>query len=241
MAEDWLMTIWSDDPTDLWHGEARRLRATLNAISAAVRSQYGEPLIWRSEDMDADGWRDIDRLADLLDSDQLRDDVGKIMKGGGASGTVQGYLGDRPLNMTNMQYGAGSDQTPFHCTVHFYAGEPERGARAINEHSPAWLVQLLAETAQATGDNVSLAHISTNRLSRLLRRVRPLTNIGALTLAPATVDTSAVPASITVHPCPSWPDRVALAANLNQVASDPESVVADLIAAEDTINRGARG
>jgi hypothetical protein len=53
--------------------------------------------------------------------------------------------------------------------------------------------------------------------------------------------TDAVPASITVHPCPSWPDRVALAANLNQVASDPKSVVADLIAAEDAINQGARG
>ena len=241
MAEDWLLTIWSDDRTDLWHGEARRLRATLNAISAGVRAHYGEPLTWRSEDLDADGWRDMDRLAALLDGDQLRDDVGTIMKGGGANGTVQGYLGDRLQNMTNMQYGAGSDQTPFHCTVHFYAGEPERGARPLNEHPAAWLVQLLAETAQATGDNVSLARIHTNRLSRLLRRVRPLSTIGAMTLAPATVDTAALPASITVYPCPSLPDRVVLAANLTQVTSDPESVVADLIAAEDAINQSVRG
>jgi hypothetical protein len=242
MVENWLMTIWSDDRTDLWHGEARRLRATLNAISACVRAHYGEPLTWRSETLDADGWRDIDQLAAHLDSHQLRDDAGKIMKGGGANGTVQGYLGNRPQNMTNMQYGAGSgDATPFHCTVHFYARESERGARPINEHPPAWLAQLLAETAQATGDNISLARIHTNRLSRLLRRARPLATVGALTLAPAAIDTTALPASIAVYPCPNLPDRVVLVASLNEVTTDPESVVADLIAAEDAINQGARG
>jgi hypothetical protein len=87
MVENWRMTIWSDQPTDLWHGEARRLRATLNAISACVLSQYGEPLTWRSETLDADGWRDIDQLAAHLDSHQLRDDAGKIMRGGGATAT----------------------------------------------------------------------------------------------------------------------------------------------------------
>jgi len=240
MAEDWLMTIWSDDPTDLWHGEARRLRATLNAISACVRSQYGEPLTWRSEDLDADGWRDIDRLAAHLDDHQLRDDVGKVMRGAGANGTVQGYLGDRTQNLTNMQWGAGGDQTPFHCTVHFYARESGRGARPINEHPADWLVQLLAETAQATG-SVSLARMQTTRLPRLLRRARPHAKIGALTLAPAAVDTTALPPSIAVYPCPGLPDRVVLVANLNQVTADPESVVADLIAAEDAINQGVPG
>jgi hypothetical protein len=241
MAEDWLMTIWSDDPTDLWHGEARRLRATLNAISACVLAQYGEPLTWRSEDLDADGWRDIDRVAAHLEVRQLRDDVGKIMKGGGANGTVQGYLGGRTQNLTNMQWGAGSDQTPFHCTVHFYARDPARGARPINEHPATWLVQLLTETAQATGDNVSLARIQTTRLPRVLRRSRPHTNIGALTLAPAAVEHLALPAGIAVHPCPGQPDRVVLVANLNQVANDPESVVADLLAAEDAINQSVPG
>jgi hypothetical protein len=241
MAEDWLMTIWSDDPTDLWHGEARRLRGTLNAISACVRSQSGEPLTWRSEDLDADGWRDIDRLAAHIEDRQLRDDVGKIMKGAGANGTVQGYLGDRPENMTNMQWGAGGEPTPFHCTVHFYAREPGSGARPINEYPAAWLVQLLVETAQATGDNVSLARLQTTRLPRLLRRSRPLADIGAVTLAPAAVDTTALPASIAVHPCPGQPDRIVLVANLTQVTVNPESVVADLIAAEDAIKQAVSG
>jgi hypothetical protein len=241
MVENWRMTIWSDQPTDLWHGEARRLRATLNAISACVLSQYGEPLTWRSETLDADGWRDIDQLAAHLDSHQLRDDAGKIMRGGGANGTVQGYLGDRAQSMTNMQWGAGNgDATPFHCTVHFYARESERGAHPINEHPAAWLIQLLAETAQASG-NATLARIQTTRLPRLVYRSRPQAQIGVLTLAPASVDTTALPASIAVYPCPGQPDRVVLVANLIQVTTDPESVVADLIAAEDTINQGVPG
>jgi len=241
MVENWRMTIWSNDPTDRWHGEARRLRATLNAISSSVLALYGQPLTWRSETMDADGWRDMDQLAAHLDSHQLRDDVGKIMKGGGANGTVQGYLGDRLESMANMQYGAGGEPTPFHCTVTFFALEPELGARPINEHPVAWLVQLLAETAQATGDNVSLARMQTTRLPRLLTRTRPDADIGALTLAPSTLDTAALPASITVYPCPGWSDRVVLVANLNQVVNDPESLVADLFAAEDAMNQAVPG
>jgi hypothetical protein len=240
MVENWRMTIWSDDRTDLWHGEARRLRATLNAISACVHAHYGEPLTWRSETLDADGWRDLDSLAAHLDSHQLRDDVGKIMRGGGANGTVQGYLGDRAQNMTNMQWGAGSDQNPFHCTVHFYARESIRGARPLNEHPAGWLVQLLAETAQATG-SVSLARIQTTRLPKLLYRASPEAMIGVLTLAPASVDTAALPATVAVYPCPGRPDRVVLVANLNQATSDPESVVADLIAAERAINQVVPG
>jgi hypothetical protein len=241
MVENWSMTIWSDDPTDRWHGEARRLRATLNAISSAVLSLYGEPLTWRSETLDADGWRDVDRLAAHLEERQLRDDVGTVMKGGGANGTVQGFLGDRLQSMTNMQYGAGAQPTPFHCTVSFYARESARGARPINEHPVAWLVQLLAETSQATGDNVSLARIETTRLPRFLTRTRPHADIGALTLAPATVNPTALPASVTVHPCPGWPDRVVLVADLTRVVNDPESLVADLIAAEDAMNQAVPG
>ncbi len=241
MVENWRMTIWSEDQTDRWHGEARRLRATLNAISSAVLSLYGEPLTWRSETLDADGWRDIDRLAAHLEDHQLRDDAGKIMKGGGANGTVQGFLGDRLQSMNNMQYGAGAQPTPFHCTVTFHAREPERGARPINEHPVAWLVKLLADTAQATGDNVSLARIETPRLARILMRTRPQADIGALTIAPAAVENTVLPASITVHPCPGWSDRVVLVANLNQVVNDPESLVADLIAAEDAMNQAVPG
>jgi hypothetical protein len=241
MVENWRMTIWSDHPTDLWHGEARRLRATLNAISACVVSQYGEPLTWRSETLDADGWRDIDQLAAHLDSHQLRDDAGKIMRGGGANGTVQGYLGDRLQGMTNMQWGVGAgDETPFHCTVHFYARDSARGARPINEHPAAWLVQLLAESVQAIG-GATLARMLTTRLPRLLDQARPQVKIGAVSLAPAFVDTAALPASIAVYPCPGLPDSVVLVANLNQVTTDPESIVADLIAAEDTINQAVPG
>jgi hypothetical protein len=241
MVENWRMTIWSDDPTDRWHGEARRLRGTLNAISSAVLSLYGEPLTWRSETMDADGWRDIDRVAAHLEERQLRDDVGKIMRGGGANGTVQGFLGDRLQSMTNMQYGAGGQPTPFHCTVTFHARDSARGARPINEHPVVWLVQLLAETALATGDNVSLARMETTRLPRLLTRSRPEADIGALTLAPATIDAAALPASITAYPCPGMADRVVLVANLGQVVNDPESIVADLIATEDAMNQAVPG
>jgi hypothetical protein len=46
---------------------------------------------------------------------------------------------------------------------------------------------------------------------------------------------------VTSHSGGSWRLWPRLVANLSQVADDPESVVADLLVAEDAINQGVPG
>jgi hypothetical protein len=239
VSERWILNLASRQPVELWHGEARRLRATLNAISGCVEREYATPLIWRSETLSAEQWSDLDEIAAKMVREQLRDDNDTIMHGGGASSVVQGYRDDLPKPMTNALWTAGSDEWPFVCNIDFYAATPDSGeGKPLSEHPATWLVELLCTAAVAA--HASHAQIHARTLLRLLMRAREDNDVGVLTLAPHGIDTTALPHSITAHPCPSgFPDGMVLMPDLDRVARDPASLVADLLAVDDAIKRRA--
>jgi hypothetical protein len=232
-----MFDVGSRQPAELWRGEVRRLRRLLDVMSDAVQEQYGGPLTWRSEDLSAEQWRDPGQVAAKMERKQLRDDFGKVMTGGGARGVVQGYRDDLAESMTSAMWkvGAVDGRYPFQCNNKFWAGDLDKGyALGLYEHPVDWLVRLLCTSAVAiSGDS---GRIYTTQLLDAIIDERPEANVGALTLVPNSIDPATLPASITAYPCPvGYPDGVVLVADPERVVNDPESLVGDLLAVDDTL------
>src|SRR6266545_1458297 len=238
MHDRWRLHVASRERVGVWHGEARRLRAVLDAISACVGEEYGAPLDWRNESMSADQWSSLDEIAAELERERLRDDEGEVMQGGGSTNVIQGYRDAAPKAMTNALASVGADDDwPFVCNTTFYTRETEQGgARLLHEHPVDWLVRLLCEAADPV--RADQARITTTSLQGELLDARETTNVGALTLAPHGINTAAMPARVQAHPCPvGYPDGVVLVADLQRVANDPASLVDDLLAVDDLLRQ----
>lgn len=238
MTERWILSLASRQAADGWHGEAHRLRATLDTIHAEVERGYGAPLRWRSDHLDEQAWRNPDDIAAHMLRDRLHDDEGRLMPGGGATGTVQAYLDDRTEPMASALWTAGADgDWSFVCNVDFFAEDPDSGARPLTAHSTDALVRLLrtaADAAQATH-----AQIHTRTILRLMMRARDDNDVGVLTLAAHGI--TALPDSITAYPCPTaaFPDALVLAADLNRLMADPASLVDDLLTVDDAVKQSS--
>jgi len=235
MRQDWTLNLASRQAVEVWHGEARRLRGLLDVVSECVTAEYQAPLVWRDEDLSVEQWRDLDEIVAEMERQQLRDDFGKIMKGGGATGVVQGYRNDLPREMTNVLWTAGSDEWPFSAAADFYTKDLAGGhARPFADHSVDWLVRLLSASAAAV--SAEEGRIYTGPLIDALIDERMEAAVGALTLAPHGIDPAALPASITAYPCPvGYPDGQILVADLERVTNDPASLVNDLLAIDDAL------
>lgn len=238
MSVSWKLNVASPQPLDGWYGEAQRLQNVLDTVSRQVEIEYGFVLLWRNEDLTTERWQDTDTLATYLKNEELRDDFGKLMVGAGSNCVVQGYRQENTDASTNALVTAGTKgEWTFVCTVTFYAGDTACGMfRTLPGHRPEWLVRLLCEVAHAA--HATIARIRISSLSKPLRRARPGYNVGVLTLAPHGVDVTALPVSITAHPCPvGYPDGLVLAADLDLLAADPAALVDDLLVVDDLLRQ----
>jgi hypothetical protein len=160
------------------------------------------------------------------------------MKGGGASGTVQGYRDDAPEPMVNAMWHAGSDDDwPFNGVITFYVGDPAAGVTLpLPDHPIDWLVRLVSAASAAVA--ADQARIETVPLADELMDARFDSVVGALTLAPHGIDLDVLPASVSVRPCPvGYPDGAVLVADLQQVTTDPAALVDDLLVLDDALRR----
>lgn len=218
----------------LWQAEAGRLRATLDAVARQVQLAYGEQLLWRSEALSEVVWQDLDQIAQWLSRQQLRDDDGKIMPGGGSNGVVSGYLGGRRENMVTVLYAAGRDEWPFVFNMDVYADDHDSGARPLTDHDRDWLADLLADAAAAA--DAAQGRVRTTTLQRLLRAARNPNDVGLATLAPNGVQ-GQLPHDVTGHPRSSdrYPAATVLIGDLGRIEADPAALVPDLLAVDDAI------
>ncbi|MCH7229986.1 hypothetical protein L0U85_03800 [Glycomyces sp. L485] len=233
---EWALVTSSDKHAqDGWRGEARRLRSQLDAIADRIGAEYETPLTWRSENMSAAQWSDLDAVTAVIEANRLRDDDGNLMPGGSAGGGIQGYLDDYPEFMVSGGWSVGGDETGFNHVLEFHASNPARGeARPLNEHSPEFLVELLCAAAAAV--DADEATIRYGRLEDELADAREEAAwyIGALTLFPNGIGEAELPGSIWTYPCPAgYPDGVVLVADLERVVSDYEALVPDLLRVHD--------
>jgi hypothetical protein len=225
----WTLVLSSRTHVDGWLEEARRLRALLDAVSAAVEAEYGTPLSWRNQDTTVEQWLDVNAIAAFMEAEQLRDDAGKIMKGGGASSLVLGYQPGAAKRMVNAMWTVGADgDWPFNCVLDF------DGVRPLHEHSLEWLVELLNTTNAAVHGYTG--RIETDRLANELMDARFEHRIGDLTIIQHNIDVTELPDSVTVFPGPAHnPDAIVVVADLEKAAEDPKAVVPDLLKVDDLI------
>ncbi|GAB4001632.1 hypothetical protein GCM10029992_37680 [Glycomyces albus] len=233
---EWALVTSSDTRVENGlSGEARRLRSQLDAISERIEAEYGAPLTWRSEDMSAEQWRDLDAIGTEIEANRLRDDDGNLMPGGSAGGSVQGYLDGYPDFMASGGWSVGGDEAAFDHVLEFRAADPTRGdARPLNEHDPDFLVALLCAAAAAV--DADEATIRYGKLEDTLADAREEASwyTGALTLFSTGIRDAELPDSITAYPCPvGYPDGTVLVADLDRVISDYETLVPDLLRVHD--------
>lgn len=231
----WTLVTSSWEAVEGWSAEAARLLDQLRVVQGCVASEYGEPLVWRSDDMTAEQWRDVDAIAAEIIDGRLRDDFGNLMPGGGASGVVQGYRGVHTGFMIAGFWSVGGDGCQINTIYNVSDHDTDEGdARQLNEHSTEWLVQLLSAAAGSV--NASEARIVSAALDDELADAREEAawDVGVLTLFPRGIGDAELPESITAYPCPSGnPDAVVLVADLDRVIDDPESLVPDLLRVHD--------
>jgi hypothetical protein len=228
-VSNWTLVVSSRHHVDGFLAEANRLRALLDAVSDAAKVQYGRPLTWRGQRTAAEQWADPAAIATLMESWQLADDAGKTMKGGGATGVVQGYEAGAQKAMVNAMWSAGGDgDWPFTCSLRFYGGEP------LQEYPVEWLVTLLnTASAAVLADE---ATIETGQLAGKLMDARLDNRVGVLTLFPHKIDRSALPGSVTVHAGPAQqPHAIVVVADLKRSIDNPAAMVDDLLLVDDLL------
>jgi hypothetical protein len=207
---------------DDWSEEARRLRGLLDTVSTVFDAEYGSPLKWHDEDMNAEQWSDVSQIAALMIAERLTDDAGRIMKRGGASSVVQGYRVDDGEYVVNARWmaGGGKDYV-FTCVFYFETPRP------LNEHEVPWLVSLMNGASAAV--EASDAQILTTGLTDELVDAELYASVGALTLIPHKIDTSVLPPSIATYPGPgNHPDSLVAALDLDKAVLEPHSVMPDV-------------
>jgi hypothetical protein len=229
----WALNVVSSAPVDSWIAAAKRLRDALDAISGNVAVAYGQPVTWLSQSLDSAGWADVERMAAEMERLINTDEQGRVWHELGALGTISGYLDGRTLIST--QWSARHHESPMQVIADFKTHTTNGAARALPEHDPDWLADLLLDTA-ATMVRVSEGHISTNTLSRARRArdVRSGYTVGAVTYSPYPVDADTLPPTLRV--ARESPAGTAIVVkDLHRFASDPASLLDDLLALEQLI------
>ncbi|MFC7621251.1 hypothetical protein [Microlunatus sp. GCM10028923] len=250
--EDWKLQVLSHERVLDWTASARQLKAFMDALSDLVEAgPYGEKLSWKSyEEMDVDLWPDLGRVEqELLAMRDTNDDGTLAGPNPDSRIVVQAYL-DRGTEtdyseagqLINLRAVLGHDPqfSSIGCQATFSARRPDQPAQLLSDHDPAWLVELLCTAAASV--NADQARIDTRSVFRALRArvdLAPL-GLGILSLAPYGIDLDPLPTSLTAYPCPTgYPDGQVIVADLERAATDPESLVDDLLILNDAIETAA--
>jgi hypothetical protein len=230
----------SAEPLDSWAAAASRLRDVLDAISNRVAAAYGQSMTWLSQNLDSAGWADVDRIAAEMERLIITTEQGVPWHELGADGVVSGYLDGRSLII--LDWHTRHRDTPMQCIADFKTPASDGVARPLAEHDADWLADLLLDTANAMV-RVSEGHISTSAFSRgrRARKIRAGYTVGAVTYAPDRVDPDALPDTLRiVRESPAG--TAIVVKDLQRFASDPASLLDDLLALEQLIGtaRAAR-
>jgi hypothetical protein len=171
----------------------------------------------------------MNAVAAYMEADELRDDAGTVMKGGGSSSVVEGYLPGASESIVYARYVVGREgDWPFNCSLHF------DDVPSLHEHSVEWLVELVNVVMMAV-DGYH-ARIKTGKVTAAVMEARFGAKVSEVTLIPHQIDRAELPESVTMYPGPeSNPDAVIVVANLPQAAQNPDSVVPDLLKVDDLI------
>ncbi|GAB3753288.1 hypothetical protein [Microlunatus parietis] len=230
----------STQRVDNWAQSAEQLKAFMDALSATVSAgPYGLPLAWKSyQEMDVELWHDLSAIErELVDMRNTNDDGTLAGANPDSHVVVQAYL-DRGSDtdfsdsgqLLNLRATLGHDAEfpSIDGKAEFYVGERKQPALPLQGHDPGWLVQLISTAAASV--SADRARIITDSLHDAIadRRILPL-GLGVLSLAPHGIDLD-LPASLTAYPCPTgYPDGQVIVADLDRAATDPESLVDDLL------------
>jgi len=235
VAEDWKLQVVSRQEIESWELAARRLRAVLDVISSRIEEWSGIGLLWRTDDLDTDGWRDIGRLTEYVIGRRITDDDGSIMKSFGAGGVVQGYLNTAHTIgpgtwAVNVLWDLRSKDIGLDCRIDFSAADGSIGS--FDSYSPEWHASLMC-AADATA-HASKARANTIALGRALRKhpmnTEPRYYVGAVSFAPDGLASGTLPSSLTAFDCqPGASAAMVVVADPKVVVSDPASLVPDLL------------
>jgi hypothetical protein len=229
----WKLNVVSAEPLSSWAAAAQRLRDVLRALSHQVSAAYGAPVTWLSQGLDAAGWADVDRIAAEMERLITTTEQGTPWPELGARGVVSGYLDGRTLIILNWH--ARHSEKPTQCIADFRTAAHDGVAKPLAEHDPEWLADLLLDTANAMV-RISEGYISTRAWSRAhsARQVNAGYTVGAVTYAPGPVDADALPASLRVARQTEAGTAIVVK-DLQRFASDPASLLDDLLALEEQI------
>lgn len=233
----WTMVVPSKQVVEGgWAGEARRLRSFLDVVSECMRPVYREPVVWCDEDLTVEQWRDLAEVTAEIERQRLRDDEDRIVEGGRSGGAVVAYREGAAKSMIGNLWNVGGDgEWKFNAALTFRTGDPVAGrAFPLGDHPVEWLVRLLSASSASVGAEES--RIETNPMADELIDARYESIVGELTLAANGIGDAVLPDSVTAYPCPvGYPNGVVLVADLERAASDPASLVDDLLTVDDLI------
>lgn len=228
---DWSLSVASSQRVDGWLAEASRLRSVLDTVADSLHLEYDVPLSWYNMDVSADVWNDPHALAGYLESEQLRDDTGKRIQGGGSNSMVQAYPPDGGKNLIGVTFSVGRAGDLGISVIFRF-----RRIRPLRERSVDWLIKLINSACRPIEGDAAI--ITSNPLKDVLVKVKRKHMLGALTLVPQKIDSAALPDSLTTYPGPSYlPDAVIVAVkDLGRLTDNPASLVDDFLRLDELIS-----